>query len=301
MRLSSLVSVACLSGLFFAFGVSNANAAPARVSKRGAPPRVLPAPLPKPEPVAVTALPQLPPAELSATSYAPVTTTSADVPNVEVVTAPPPPVALAAPPAHETIAPKTPAPSVAAGVKPSGFVLQFGSGLLAPATGFAAHTSTVAPGLSFEARLGLYVSPHVGILGGFRGSYGHSNGMCSSADSCKGYSMQAPVLLQFAHKDRAHGLYGEIGVGLATKFGGFGDGYSFALSSPAELKLGMGYRIAGSGDVALPATLDMAMGLDVGEMTQVEAQVGTTKLKADIAERTTHVIVALSLIAHFSL
>jgi hypothetical protein len=189
----------------------------------------------------------------------------------------------------------------AKGVAPSGFVLQLGIGLLAPATSFEAQSSPVSPGISFEARLGHYFTPHVGILGGFRGSYGHTNGLCSGLRACVGYSQQVPVLLQLAHKDRAHGFYGEIGVGLATEYGGTGDGYSFGLTSPAELKLGMGYRIAGAGDIGRAATLDMAFGMDIGEVTKLEAQVGKTKLDADIEKRTTHVVLALSLIAHFSL
>jgi hypothetical protein len=302
MRLSSLVSIAVVGPLLLALSTSEANAASPAPAKRSSSSRAPAARvLPAPAIANVDSLPPLPAAPRDVTSFT--TVTSAPVPSES-------PEALPSPPASPppVVADVKPADPLREGsdpklVKPSGFVLQFGSGVLAPASSFARGASTVGPGVSLDVRLGYYVSPHVGVIVGFRGSYAHEGGMCEDDSKCKGYSLQAPLLLQFARTDRARGLYGEIGVGLGTTYGASGDGYTVKVSSPAELKLGTGYRIAGAGDVARTLTLDMSFGVDIGTMTKVEAQVGSTKLKADIAsaDHTTHVVLALSLIAHFSL
>ena len=243
----------------------------------------LPAPTPKDEPL--PALPALPPAS-SPSSVTP---------------APPPPASpLPSIPVHDAYASPDVAAATTPEVKPTGFVLQFGTGVLVPASSFAPGISTVGPGLAFDLRLGGYATPHFGILVGFRGSFGHDSGICG--DPCdKGYSLQVPVMLQFAQQDRARGLYGEVGLGFGTTYGGSGHGVTYELSSPLELKLGTGYRVSGANGTRRSATLDLNFGMDIGALDHAKLTAGSAKYDGSIDHASTHVVVALSLIAHFSL
>ena len=185
-------------------------------------------------------------------------------------------------------------------VKPTGIVLQFGSGVLAPTSSFAPGTSTIGPGIAFDVRLGAYATPRVGILVGFRGSVGHDSGICG--ETCnKGYSLQVPVMLQFAQKDRARGLYGEIGLGFGTTYGGSGNGVTYELSSPLELKLGAGYRVSGANGTRRSVTLDLNFDVDIGTVDHAKLTAASKKYDGSIDDASTHAVVAFSLIAHFSL
>jgi hypothetical protein len=158
---------------------------------------------------------------------------------------------------------------------------------------------TLGPGVSFDARLGYYVTPHVGILVGVRGSYGHQDPGCSG-DSCNGYSLQVPLMVQFAGTDRTRGVYVEVGIGLGTTYGASTEGAVYKLSSPAELKLGLGYRLAGAGGARRTTTLDLNIGADFGSITSAEISTNAGSYSGSV-DGTTHVVVALSVSSHFSL
>ncbi len=287
MRSSSKTSVTLVAFLVTLVASSARAASPSAAGvKRVAKPSTavafaLPAPTPKDEP-----LPALPPPPPSAPS---------------VPLAPPPPASpLPSISIHDADASPDVAAATTPEVKPTGFVLQFGTGVLVPASSFAPGTSTVGPGLAFGLRLGGYATPHFGILVGLRGSFGHDSGICG--DPCdKGYSLQVPVMLQFAQKDRARGLYGEVGLGFGTTYGGSGHGVTYELSSPLELKLGTGYRVSGANGARRSATLDLNFGMDIGALDHAKLTAGTAKYDGSIDKPSTHVVVALSLIAHFSL
>lgn len=329
--LASLVAAAVVVGLV-TLASSSAAAAPAaggkRVARRsgahatGAPPRVLPAPLPKAE-----ALPPLPPVARDVTALTTLTSASvgdgsnaawgpvvgpasAGAVTSEGLTplpAPSPslspslttggtPSALtsgARPGARETV---TSSGNAARDVKPTGFVLDFGIGGLFPATAFVSGARPLGPGVSFDGRLGYYMTPHIGLVVGLRGSDGHRVPGCGG-DSCDGYSVQAPVILQFAGTDRARGVYSEVGVGLGTTYGAGG---VYKLSSPAELKLGLGYRFAGAGGARRTIALDLNLGADIGSITSAEVHTGSGSYSGSV-DGNTHLVVALSLISHFSL
>jgi hypothetical protein len=284
MRPSSLVLAPVLVVLL----ASSAHAASPpsgvkRVAKRAAAaPYVLPAPAPKDE-----SLPALPPPPPAA-APAPLPPPSAPV-QLEV---------LPAGGADRVVT--APAASRPDDVKPTGFVLQLGAGVLAPASAFVRGTATMGPGVSFDLRLGTYLSPHFGVLVGFRGSYAHSGGLCG--DGCsKGYSYQAPVMLQFAQRDRTRGVYGEMGLGFGTTYGGSGDDFMLQLSTPVEFKSGIGYRLPAANDARRPATLDLNLAMDVGTMRNVKARAGGVSFEGSLDDAPTHVVIALSLISHFSL
>lgn len=320
MRLFKLASVvAPVVIALCTLAPSSATAAPSAAGKRiakraganAAPPRVLPAPLPKAE-----VLPPLPPVARDVTAITTLTSASiadgwtggsnADVTPASATagTSEPlptlPPATAAAPAVAPRSSPDVVHASGAGGadVKPSGFVFQVGTGALVPATSFVSGVDALGPGISFDVRLGYYATPHVGVLIGFRGSYGHRGKGCS--DSCDGYSLQAPVMLQFAQIDRTRGLYGEIGVGLGTTYGASTKGAVYTLTSPAELKLGAGYRFAGAGGVRRATAVDINLGVDLGSITSAEVHTGGETYSGSV-DGTTHLVLALSVISHFSL
>lgn len=274
-----------------------AAAAPAskKVARRGpARPAVaaLPAPLAEP-------LPSLP-----ATTYekSQVTTlTNAEVPAAAPTAAPPVASVQAAPapassPPERDRAHGEPASAASKPKAPKGWVLQLGTGVLVPTTAFVKGAETLGPGVSFDLRLGVYVTPHIGILGGFRGSYAHRPGGCS--ERCVGYSLQVPLLLQLAVKDRIEGLYGEVGLGLATTYGASNDGSSLTVSAPLTGKMGLGYRI---NPQRTGMSGDLNLGMDVGTMDNAEVSWGSYSNSLSTADAPTYVVVALSGIMHFSL
>lgn len=250
-------------------------------------PYVLPAPIPKDE-----SLPALPPPGSPSSLPA--------LPPPSSVSAPAPPSSPSPTGTAEAAAGADDAPAATKDVKATGFVLQLGSGVLAPTSSFARGMRTIGPGITFALGVGVYATPHVGVLVGFRGSYGHKLAGCS--DGCRaGYSLQLPVMVQLAHKDRARGLYGEVGFGLATTYGGSGDGYTYSLSSPVELKFGVGYRLSGANHTRNSRTLDLNVGMDVGEVQRIKVTTDSASYAGAIDGAEAHVVVALSLISHFSL
>jgi hypothetical protein len=295
MRPSSLVSVVLAPVLVALVAAPALAAAPSaspksgikRVAKRsGAAPYVLPAPTVKDEP-----LPPLPPPPPSSPSPAPSSAWLPPSTPPETMTMTPAPSSVTHPDADRI--------STGKQVKPSGGVFQLGTGVVVPAGSFAHGMDAPGPGLAFELRAGAYMTPHFGVLVGFRGSYGHTAGGC---DSCKnGYSLQAPVMLQFAHKDRSRGFYGELGLGFGTTYGFTGDDYTATLSNPVELKVGMGYRLAGANGEGMRTTLDVNFGMDFGQMSKATIHTDVGAYDGSIDDAPVHVVMAFSLVSHFSL
>ena len=187
------------------------------------------------------------------------------------------------------------APAAPAGApKPTGFVFQLGSGALVPTGPFMPGTPTLGPAISVDVRLGTYVSQHVGLLVGFRGAYGHEISGCGGQSHCAGYSVQVPVLLQLAAKDRTQGGYFEIGAGFATTYAGSVAGATYALSSPVELKLGVGARVASQHG----ASVDFNVGMDIGSITSAKIKSGDGSYDGSV-DGATHVVLALNLLGHF--
>jgi hypothetical protein len=304
MRLFELVAMVVVPVVgLVALSPSSAEAAPARAAKR-ATKKSAPAAPPLPAPT-VEAPPQLPPVTRDVTAFTTLTPASSAAPavgaTVTLTSGEPEGGALAvraaeAPPAaRETVTAKE---NDIAETKPSGWVLQLGSGGLFPATSFVPGVKALGPGVSFDVRLGYYPVSHVGVLVGFRGSYGHELAGCD--DSCSGYSLQVPIMLQLAAQDRTRGVYGELGVGLGTTYGGAAGGATYSLTSPVEVKVGFGYRFAGSGGARRSTTLDLNLGTDIGSITSEDVHTVDRSYSGKV-DGATHVVVALSAIIHFSL
>jgi hypothetical protein len=307
----ALSPVIVLGAVTLASSTSHAAAAPAAATKRASH-RVLPAPLPAPLPK-VEPLPQLPPVARDVTAVTSITlpdwTTAGASASGAASSSSAQGGGLPPLPAAETLgaAGARPGADVVSTVdtvrevKPSGFVVQIGGGVLAPTQSFVSGMRTIGPGASTELRLGYYVSPHFGILLGVRGSYGHA--LAGAGDSSTGYSVQVPVLFQIAATDRTRGVYFDFGVGLGTTYGGTaGDGVSYTLTSRVEGKFGIGYRIGGasSGAPRSPFSVDLNLGMDVGAINGVKVETSERSF-SDTTDEPVHVALALSALLHFSL
>lgn len=77
-------------------------------------------------------------------------------------------------------------------------------------------------------------------------------------------------------------------------------GATYSLSSPAEMKVGFGYRFAGSGGARRSTTLDLNLGVDVGSITSAEVHAAGRSYSGKV-NGAMHVVLALSAIMHFSL
>ena len=75
---------------------------------------------------------------------------------------------------------------------------------------------------------------------------------------------------------------------------------AYSLSSPAEMKVGFGYRFAGSGGARRSTTFDLNLGVDVGSITSAEVHAAGRSYSGKV-DGATHVVLALSAIMHFSL
>lgn len=243
-------------------------------------------------PSAPTATEALPPLPASAPPHAPLVSTTTTTSAAPIVGGEP-----------DSVPPKAEAPGarVSHEVSPDGLVSSIGTGLIVPANAFVEGGAPLGAGVALEGRAGYYVTKHIGFVGGFRGSFAHKVSGCA-ADSCKGYSLQVPLMVQLA-ATRARGAYGEAGVGLFTKYAMSAGDVSAKVSSPVELKLGGGYRIGGSGSSLLDRALaaDLNLGVDIGRMTGADVQVGSRSASASIDHPTIHVVVAFGVRGHFAL
>ena len=66
------------------------------------------------------------------------------------------------------------------------------------------------------------------------------------------------------------------------------------------MKVGFGYRFAGSGGARRSTTLDLNLGVDVGSITSAEVHAAGRSYSGKV-DGATHVVLALSAIMHFSL
>jgi hypothetical protein len=163
------------------------------------------------------------------------------------------------------------------------------------------------PGAGVALTLGGYLTPHVGVLGGFRGTFGHDgvsgchNGITKDSN-CGGSTLQIPLLVEYAFVNRRSGLYARGGVGLFTTYKAYGDAgkYSFSNDYP-ELKAGIGYRIEGGPAKGLFG-LDVFVDGDVGKFTSLSAHTASGGVDGDVAsdKRAYHAMIELGVGIHFS-
>lgn len=213
----------------------------------------------------------------------------------------------------------TPAPAVAApptaerpaseprdtGLRaPEGVVVSLGSGAqftggeLALGSGLGAAIATV------DVEVGVYVTPHVGILGGIRLGYlGYTTaGPC---DGCTASTFQLPLVVQYAFEGRQQGAYLEGGLGLlsavAARTPGDASPLTLRAAAGADVKLGAGYRIAQTAKDGkrplLPGALDIKASFDVGRYSTLGLEQSSKSTEVDIVEekRSMHFTAGLTL------
>lgn len=183
-----------------------------------------------------------------------------------------------------------------------GFIWNFGLAAVAPAGKWAdvpgASMGDIMPGAGMSLSFGAYFHRHLGFTAGGRVS-AHSLGgdsctKSTSDDGCQAFSVQVPVMLEYAFDTRKQGLYTEAGLGLLTHYffvgrnGGGSVGNNFG-----EMKGGLGYRIPASAFAELKGkpsrgSLDFFANVDVGQFDKVSVHAGDVSANADITKRAWH-------------
>jgi hypothetical protein len=190
----------------------------------------------------------------------------------------------------------------------TGFVLVLGSGA-SFLGGKIAEGIDIAAGLvTFELKVGAYITPHFGIMGGVQGGYGAlfegCAGTCSNA-----YHYQLPLVAQYAFTDRTRGAYLEGGLALLSTYGGstaprHQSPETLEGSMPVDLKVGAGYRvpIGRATEKAAMSALDLRVGVDLGQFKRVEYGSVVGEVAGDIADdrQAMHFALGLSVGWHFT-
>ena len=211
-------------------------------------------------------------------------------PAVMVAAAVEPLPALPAPeppaPAPATAAPAAapakdaPAAAPASSVPPSagpGFVMVIGSGASFMGGQIAKDLPIAAGLVSFDLKLGGYITPHFGLMAGVQAGYGALFDGCSGT-CVNAVHYQLPIVAEYAFKDRRRGAYIEGGIGiLSTYLASTGDSSddppeTLEVSSPVDFKLGVGYRLPSAASPGKTATsaLDLRLGVDLGQFKKLE-------------------------------
>ncbi len=205
-----------------------------------------------------------------------------------------PPPAAPVPVATKDAAPGGPKPSADARSGPvgsagRGFVLTLSSGLSYVGGQIAQDLTLAGALMTFDVRVGAYVTPHVGIFSGVHGGYGGLFEGC--AGPCSAHHYQVPVVAQYAVVDRTRGLYVEGGLALLSTLGASSaEGEApeaFTVSTPMDVKIGIGYRINGA---------ELRLGADLGRFENVKYVSSIAKVEGEVAadRRELHVGVGLS-------
>jgi hypothetical protein len=181
----------------------------------------------------------------------------------------------------------------------TGFVLAFASGV-------TRAEGQVVDGVDFSAtfamidiRIGGYITPHFGVVGGIRGGYGEMTQGCVGRCN-RAWNYQLPVLAEYAFVERARGPYVTGGFALLPTYAGSSDeGGSppMTFSNLADLKLGVGMRfpfVDGS-----RTTFDVRVGGDAGKFTGVRIREAGGEVADD--KRAWHYAVGLDLAVHFAM
>jgi hypothetical protein len=226
-----------------------------------------------------------------------------------VLDAPPTTWSAAAPAAWFDTSPhaEQPAIAVAETSAGAGFVLSVAAGMTVLGGGIAQTWNVGAILSNVELKLGGYLSPHVGIMAGIQGAYGTATAGC--VNRCgSAVAFQFPIVSQYAFQDRTRGVFLEAGIAvLPTYLASSGDSQDYprkapetlTVSAPFDVKLGLGYRIAGAAEAgkAANASLEIRFGVDIGEFKSVQYATGSQRLDLEIdsEKRTLHGAVFIGL------
>jgi len=92
-------------------------------------------------------------------------------------------------------------------------------------------------------------------------------------------------------------------VGLVSFYEASKGDVKYRMSTPAVLKLAGGYRIgsSGSSEFERQMSADIRIGVDVGRMTSVAAEVRKSSASGAIDDPSVHLVVGAGIIGHFAL
>jgi hypothetical protein len=194
--------------------------------------------------------------------------------------------------AHVEAPPAKDAPVDAARVPPTatapGIIFGFGSGGSYLGGAVAEEVGISALFVDVDVHVGAYVSRHVGFTVGIHVGYGALFDGCA-AECSTAYRYQVPVMAQYAMDDRRRGVFFEGGLAFVptyfgrTKDAPTGESELLHVSSPFDLKLGIGYRLP-SGPAPQAGSLEARLGVDVGRFASVEYSSGAGSVRGDIVD-----------------
>lgn len=185
-------------------------------------------------------------------------------------------------------------PASDADVPTRGLLFSLRTGVLVPAGRYGDASGLglgdFGPGASSTLSIGYYVTPHIGLIGGVRGSYGHRGvSGCSSSDrSCGGYTIQVPLMVEYAPSGRTRGFFLDGGIGLFTTYAVYSDAGTLTATSPVEAKLGVGYRW----EPVLPSPqgpkhtgwgVELYANVDMGQFSHLEGSSPDGDFSGDVA------------------
>jgi len=244
------------------------------------------------------ALPQLPPATTSIASPSPekkAPVTAAAAPEAPAAPAPEaksdaPAINVETTKPAEQDKPAASAPALIDRDAGRGFVLTFGSGpnYVGGAVGEGFTIGSVQ--MTFELKMGAYITRHFGVMGGVQAGYGKLASGCTG--ECSAYAYQLPIVAQYAFQGRRRGAYLEGGLGILSTLGAVASGdskssESLQTRSPVDLKLGVGFRFAPTDPNAKKDTTsgyDIRFAFDLGQYKEFEYSAGGRGVKGDIDE-----------------
>lgn len=189
----------------------------------------------------------------------------------------------------------------------TGFVMSFGTGISYLGGDIVKNLALSGALATFSFKLGVFVSPHVGIMSGIEGAYGSLFDGC--ANDCKAYAFRVPLYVEYA-QSRRRGVHLDAGVKLVNAFGAFTDTENkpnapietFTMSSPIDYSLGLGYRFAPSVQERVSgASFDVRLGVDFGQFAKVDYDGGGRSVGGTIndSSRAMHYTAGLELNYHF--
>jgi hypothetical protein len=152
----------------------------------------------------------------------------------------------------------------------------------------------------FALRGGYFFSPHVGLIGGVEGGYGHlttgcSDGSGKDSDECGSVSVKAPVLVQYAVDNRRRGAYFEGGVTAFNFYALTASDQVVTMFSPVDFSAGAGIRAPLSADPkAEPSVLDFHVRADVGMFTSGSYSDSKVSASGDIQDKALHYAITLN-------
>ncbi len=227
------------------------------------------------------------------------------LPEPSPATPPPaPPSPPSAPPAKDAPAPSS-SPFAARPSAGPGFAMVVGTGVSYLGGAIAKDIDLGAALVTFDLKLGGYVTPHFGLMAGLQVGVGAMWEGCSDTCANAGH-FQLPIVAQYAFKDRSQGPYVEGGLGLLSTYVASTDSKTqsdsppekLGLSSPVDVKLGVGYRIPVSAarDKASTSAFDIRLGADFGQFRKLSYETVVGSIEGDIASdrQATHFFVGLS-------